>query len=151
MSLSTWNSHSPCVWSFLNRPQGVCGIQMELPNPDLQENLWFDCLWRESSFFFGFNVTGHCLVHVRMLHYLRVDSCITITQSHTHTMQQTRTRQWPGALKPKRYSLVEDNQSIISFHYKATSNNCINLNLWDDIEFWVLLFCINYAHLCLFR
>ena len=31
MSLSTWNSLSPCVRCFLNLPQGVCGIQMELP------------------------------------------------------------------------------------------------------------------------
>ena len=29
---------------------------------------------------------------MRMLHYLRVDSRITITQSHTHTMQQTHTQ-----------------------------------------------------------
>ena len=29
--LSTWNSHSPCERCFLNLPQGVCGIQMELP------------------------------------------------------------------------------------------------------------------------
>ena len=26
-----WNSHSLCVTCFLNVPQGVCGIQMELP------------------------------------------------------------------------------------------------------------------------
>ena len=29
-------------------------------------------------------------MRVRMLHYLRVGLRITITQSHTHTMQQTR-------------------------------------------------------------
>ena len=40
---------------------------------------------------FGFNASGHCLVHVRMLHYLHVGSRITITQSHAHTMQQTHT------------------------------------------------------------
>ena len=31
MSLFTWNSHSPWKRCFLNLPQGVCGIQMELP------------------------------------------------------------------------------------------------------------------------
>ena len=31
MSISTWDSHSPCFRCFLNLPQGVCGIQMELP------------------------------------------------------------------------------------------------------------------------
>ena len=36
-------------------------------------------------------MSGHCLVHVRMLHYLCVGLRITIMQSHTHTMQQTRT------------------------------------------------------------
>ena len=30
-------------------------------------------------------------MRVRMLHYLRVGLRITITQSHTHKMQQTRT------------------------------------------------------------
>ena len=39
----------------------------------------------------AFNASGHCLVHVRMLYYLRVGLRITITQSHTHTMQQTCT------------------------------------------------------------
>ena len=38
--------------------------------------------------FFGLNTSGHCLVRVRMLHYLHVGLCITITQSHTHTMSQ---------------------------------------------------------------
>ena len=33
--------------------------------------------------------SGHCLVRVRMLHYLCVGSRITITQSLTHAMQQT--------------------------------------------------------------
>ena len=32
MTLSTVNSHSPWRRCFLNLPQGVCGIQMELPN-----------------------------------------------------------------------------------------------------------------------
>ena len=32
-SVSTWNSHTPCVRCLLNHPQGVCGIQMKLPNP----------------------------------------------------------------------------------------------------------------------
>ena len=31
ISLPNWNSHSPCVRCFLNLPQGVCGIQMQLP------------------------------------------------------------------------------------------------------------------------
>ena len=31
MSLSTWNSHSPCERCFFNLPQGMWGIQMELP------------------------------------------------------------------------------------------------------------------------
>ena len=35
--------------------------------------------------------SGHCLVRVRMLHYLHVGLRITITQSHTHSMQQTHT------------------------------------------------------------
>ena len=36
-------------------------------------------------------MSGHCLVRVRMLHYLRVGLRITILKSHMHTMQQTRT------------------------------------------------------------
>ena len=43
MSLSTWNSHSPCVRYFLNLPQGVCAIQMELP-PILQVDLLSPCV-----------------------------------------------------------------------------------------------------------
>ena len=62
------------------------------------------------------------LVRVRMLHYLRVGSRITITQSHTHAMQQMHTHKAAtGRLKPKSYSLVEGNQSIA-----MTSN--VNLN-----------------------
>ena len=30
MSLSTWNLHSFCDRYFLNLPQGVCGIEIEL-------------------------------------------------------------------------------------------------------------------------
>ena len=37
---------------------------------------------------FGFSVSCHCLVRVRML---RIGLRITIMQSHTHTMQQTLT------------------------------------------------------------
>ena len=37
---------------------------------------------------FCFNTSGHYLVRVHMLHYLRVGSRITIMQSHTHTMKQ---------------------------------------------------------------
>ena len=62
---------------------------------------------------FGFCASGHCLVRVRMLHYLHVDSRTTITQSHTHTMQQTHTHKTvTGHVKPKSYSLVEGNRSI---------------------------------------
>ena len=41
MSLSIWNSHSPCARCFLNLPQGVYGIQMEFPNPE--ENSFERC------------------------------------------------------------------------------------------------------------
>ena len=33
-------------------------------------------------------MSGHCLVRVRMLHYLHAGSRTTITQLLTHTMQQ---------------------------------------------------------------
>ena len=49
-------------------------------------------VWLPSSreYLFGFNASvGHCLVLVRMLHYLRVSLPITIMQSHTHAMQRT--------------------------------------------------------------
>ena len=48
-----------------------------------------------------------------MLHYLRIGLCITITQSHTHTMEQTRTHKavtW--RVEAKNYSLVKGNRSI---------------------------------------
>ena len=50
-----------------------------------------------------------------MLHYLRLDLRMSITQSHTHTMQQIRTHAQgsdPDTLKLKSYSLVEGNRSI---------------------------------------
>ena len=49
-----------------------------------------------------------------MLHYLCVGLRITITQSHTHTMQQTRTHKavTRRVEARKRYSLVEGNRSI---------------------------------------
>ena len=52
---------------------------------------------------FCFNASDHCLVCVRMLKYLRVGSRITITQSHTHTMQQTHThRAVTGRVEAKK-------------------------------------------------
>ena len=50
-------------------------------------------------------------------------SHITTTQSPTHTMQlRARIRQWPGTLKPKSYSLGEDNRTLLKrvylFRYK---------------------------------
>ena len=50
-------------------------------------------VWLPSTreYLFGFNASGHCLVRVRMLHYVRVGLRITITQSHMHAMQQTHT------------------------------------------------------------
>ena len=60
-------------------------------NPGATTAQYNTIVWLPSTreHFFGFNASGHCLVRVRMLHYLLVGSSITITQSHTHTMQQT--------------------------------------------------------------
>ena len=41
MSLSTWNSHSPCGRYFLNLPQGGCAIQVELPNFYCNTGWWY--------------------------------------------------------------------------------------------------------------
>ena len=38
MSVSSWKIHSTCVRCFLNLPQGVCEIQMELPNLSQEVN-----------------------------------------------------------------------------------------------------------------
>ena len=63
---------------------------------------------------FGFNASGHCLVRVRTLHYLRVGSRITFTQSHTQKMQQTRSHKAvTGRVEAKFYSLVEGNRSLV--------------------------------------
>ena len=57
---------------------------------------------------FGFNASSHYLVQVRKLHYLCVGSCKIITQSHTHTMQQTyRHKAVTSHKKPKNYSLID--------------------------------------------
>ena len=62
---------------------------------------------------FGFNASGHCLVRVRMLHYLHIGLRITITQSHKHTIQQTHTHKAvTRCVEAINYSLVEGNRSI---------------------------------------
>ena len=58
---------------------------------------------------------GHCLVHVHMLHYLRVGLRITITQSHTHTMQQTRTPKAVTQHVEAKKLLSRRNQSEYSY------------------------------------
>ena len=59
----------------------------------------------------GFNAPGHCLVHVCLLHCMRVRLRNGYTQAYVQIMQHMHT-QWPDALKPKSCSLVEDNQTI---------------------------------------
>ena len=49
-----------------------------------------------------------------MLHYLRVGLRLPLrNRTRMQCSKRTRTRQWPGALKPKSYSLVEGNRSIV--------------------------------------
>ena len=59
-------------------------------------------------------MSDHCLVRVRMLHYFHVMlAYLTITQSHTHAMQQTHMHKAVAVLvKAKMYSLVEGNRTI---------------------------------------
>ena len=55
---------------------------------------------------------------------------ITITHpTRIQCSQHARTRQWPGALKPKSYSLVEGNRSIV---YIPSSRQ------WGQIELFIV-------------
>ena len=67
-----------CIAAFWTHPL--------LPHSTSHTRVWLPAT---REYLFGFNGSGHCLVRVGMLHYLRVGLRITITQSHTHTMQQT--------------------------------------------------------------
>ena len=68
----------------------------------------FFFFWQECNFL-CFNAPGHCLAHVRLLHYL----CIHFAyKPYMPIMQQTHTRKAvPCTLKPKSHSLFEGNQS----------------------------------------
>ena len=57
---------------------------------------------------------------------------ITITQSHTHTMQQTHAHKWPGALKPKSYCRVEGiGVKQILWRYQA----CVTLENFNIVKY----------------
>ena len=65
-------------------------------NNEISLKLYSDCLRRESNFL------AHCLVRVRLLHCIRVQLCNGYTRAYLS--------QWPNALKPKTYSLVENRE-----------------------------------------
>ena len=56
MSLSTWNLHSPCSRCFFNLLQGVCKIQMDLPNWKIKSN--YIPLGGGKLNFFGVGMSG---------------------------------------------------------------------------------------------
>ena len=72
------------------------------------------------------STSDHNLVRVRELHYLRVGSCITITQSHTHTMQQMYTHKAvTGGVETKkslshRWQSKYSKSNLITFSYIST-------------------------------
>ena len=88
---------STLIFRRKQRP-GLCTILLTPNHSNYLCVIWWlfidktrhSIVWLPSTreLLFGFNAFGHCLVHVRMLHYLRVGSRITITQLHMHTMQQ---------------------------------------------------------------
>ena len=87
------------------------GLMMVLEHPPQEKNEEIFCFWTcivhlfpyccatciysliafDERVTFWLQRVPSLLWRVRMLHYLRVGSRITITQSHTHTMQQTHT------------------------------------------------------------
>ena len=69
----------------------------------------------------GFKASGHCLVRVRMLHYLRVGSRIAIMQSQTHTMQQTHMHKAVnGRVEAKKLLSCQRQSEYIQSHFKLS-------------------------------
>ena len=78
--------------------------------------LYSDCLRRESNFLASTHrVTALC---VRVCCVVYVCDCVMVIHKPTRKKCNIRTctRQWPDALKPKCYSLIEGNQTIGSLH-----------------------------------
>ena len=65
-----------------------------------------------------------------MLHYLRVDLRITITQSHTHTMQQTHTHKVVTRRIEAKKLLSRQRQS----EYSNKNQNLINFEIYYGLE-----------------
>ena len=80
---------SYAIFNFTQWPQNRCTVTIVTVHSRCTVTIVWLPLTRECLF--GFNASGHCLVHVRMMHHLRVGLCITIMQLHTHTMRQTHT------------------------------------------------------------
>ena len=80
-------------------------------------------VWLPSTreWLFGFNASGHCLVRVCILNYLRVGLRITITQSHMHTMQQTYTHKAVTRRDEVKKLLSRRRQSEYSIHFLTLS------------------------------
>ena len=108
---------------------------------DLSAIVWLP-LTREQHF--GCNASGHCLMRVRMLHYLRVGLRIIITQTNTRTMQQTHThKSVTGHVEAKKL-LSRRRQSEYSVQvswYQSMGETCCLLTSTRH--------CFIKRHLCL--
>ena len=83
-------------------------------------DLYSDCLRRESNFLASTRrITALC---VRVCCIVCVCDCVMVIRKPTRKKCniRTRTRQWPDTLKPKSYSLVEGNQTIVG-NYTVTT------------------------------
>ena len=112
--------------------------EQQKQEPELATNLYIVWLPSTREQLCGFNASGLCLVRLRMLHYLRVGSCITFTQSHTHTMQQTRTHKAvTGRIEAKKLlsSRRQSEYSHMTYLYNLHTQHVIVETLWLQKKF----------------
>ena len=101
--------------------------------------LYSDCLWRESNFLASTRpVTALC---VCVCCIVCVCDCVMVIREPTRKYFniRTRTRQWPDALKPKTYSLVEGNQTIVQLWCRQLLwTKLLCTSKWFDLFNWNL-------------
>ena len=107
---NTLMQNSKLIW-FAKSTSWYAASHLYVPHVVWHSNFVYAPIAFHESFFWL--QCAHCLGYVALfVHRLKYNH-FTIT--HAYSAANARTRQWPGMLKPKSYSLVESNQSIDAF------------------------------------
>ena len=124
------NTQQPCVLCNTTTCSKRCTSWTIVWLPSTREEL------------FGLNMPSHCLVRVRMLHFHAWGSHLTITQLHTHTMQQ------PHMHKAVSQKVTLSSKAIGLYIVKELHVTTLFKWTWRYYMSLIMPASISTAHLC---